>query len=210
MIDRRVVLFAVGGTLSVGGCAAPGATPPAAVPDGCDPTAAEVTWSDHRQESRLSKVTRFRMDRDRPDQTAGEEVLKGPFTPSISGVAAPADWIPALADSLSAETGHDIQSGPVPAPTDGAGFSIFGGPDPITEVLLYTGARSVSATFTVACDQPQHGTFTSWTTASSGVAACSEPTADEDPFAAFARAHCAAIQSPQPSAPPPEAIPFND
>ncbi|MEV0900082.1 hypothetical protein [Actinoplanes sp. NPDC049802] len=214
MIERGFVLFAVVAALASAGCAGPGAAPAAvpsrAVPPGCDPTAAEVNWADFRQEPRLSRASRLRTDVGE-DGMAVEEVLKGPFTPRITGVAAPVDWIPALAESLSAEAGVDLRSGPAPLPENGDSFD-FGGDASIKEFILYDGVRSASATFTVVCDDPPlQGAFTSWTTASSGVAACSPPQPGEDPFAALARAYCTAIPAPAASSDvPPVAIPFGE
>lgn len=181
--------------LSVSACAAPD-TGPATVPAGCEAT--DVRWSAPQTQPRLTRVTLYRggagMD--------GRVVLDDPFTPAITGVTAPADWIGLLAVSLAAETGVKVETGPATLPDGGYGVGMGGADDPgIPYTLFYEGAVTVSAEFSVECSTPVTGVFTSWTTVEIGGLACGSFTPPQDVLGPLALTHCPATPAPRPSGP---------
>ncbi|MEV6597573.1 hypothetical protein AB0M36_11985 [Actinoplanes sp. NPDC051346] len=176
---------------------------PATVPPGCDLSGARVEWSGHTTQPTLTRVY---LDSGKGVSETSTVVLDEPFTPAVTGVAAPADWLPRLARSLSAETGDEIH---VESPVQKDGRIGFGGQvdDPtIRETLSYQGVQAVSADFSVSCEQPVRGTLTAWTSMSVGGVTCSqiEPPAEE--LGRLARRYCPRTPTP---GPPSEAVPFD-
>lgn len=121
--------------------------------------------------------------------------------PSVTGVAAPATWLAALAESLAAETGGKVRVAS-PAPEAG-GFGVLrkvtGEP---VEVLYYHGVARVSADFVVDCGTAVTGTFVGWSSATIGGVACQYQEFVHDPYARLALAHCSTSPAPPPSGPP--------
>jgi hypothetical protein len=203
VIVRRAAA-AVLSMLSAAACAVPG-TSPTAVPSGC--AATEVRWSTPVAQPRLTRVTLYQG----PGDLTGRVVLDEPFTPSITGVTAPADWTGVLAASLSRETGTKVETGPAVLP-DGTEIGTFGeGPDVpgIPHTLFYEGVTSLSAEFNVSCATDVTGVFTSWTTVEVGDLVCGRSIPPTEPLAVLARAHCPATPAPRPSGPV-DAIPFDE
>ncbi|GAA2650777.1 hypothetical protein [Paractinoplanes durhamensis] len=212
MINSRparvaAIVLATTATTACANPATPAQQPPSApatVPAGCSPTDANVQWSKPTTESRLTAVSLFRT---KDDFGSGEEVLHEPFTPAVTQLAAPPEWIPQLAKSLSAKTGKKVQDSPARA-ADG-GYSLISGSqdDPsITESLFYTGAELISATFTIACTPAVTGTFTSWTSAGVGGVTCAQFEPPAEPLGRLARRFCP--RTPTAAPPSEDAIPF--
>jgi hypothetical protein len=205
--DLAVINYRAGAavlaTLSAAACAGPG-TAPAAVPAGC--AATDVRWSAPAKEPRLTRVTLHQG----PGDMAGRVVLDEPFTPSITGVTAPSDWLGALAGSLGEHIGTQIETGPAVLPDGGFSFGMEVADDPgILQTLMYEGAMTVSAGFTVSCTTPVTGVLTSWTTTEVGGLACGSSQRPEDPLGRLARVHCPATPAPRPSGYI-DAVPFDE
>ncbi|MBG0569312.1 hypothetical protein [Actinoplanes aureus] len=209
MINYRVGI-AVLAAVSAAGCAAPGTTPavspsPVVVPSGCVPE--RVRWSAPVTEPRLTQVTLHQEDGD----MTGRPVLDAPFTPSITGVNAPADWTRMLAASLSEHAGMKVKTGPAVLPDGGYGFPMQVTDDPaIPQTLFFEGATIVSAEFTVSCTTaPVTGGFTSWTKVDFGGLACGSIDPPTEPLARLAIGYCPATAAPRPSGYI-DAVPFDE
>lgn len=196
-ISLALVLLA---TLPVG-CARPGAvsSPPgspavASVPPGCDPARVAVRWSDIAQEPVLEHVALFTAG-----AGDGKEVLAAPVTAAVTGVAAPASWLPILASGLGNEMGTRVNT-TRPSDSYGTGFGTDGGVDPtIPERVAYQGSRRVSAAFSVSCTPAVRGTLVAWTETASGGLMCGGLAEPTDPYARAARRYCP--RTPPPSSP---------
>ena len=218
MINRKVTGMALVLLTAVtsAACAAPGSGPPTAGPPsatptsvalGCDLSGTRVRWSKPTRQQRLTRVTLFRIVREDPASHTGAEVFAEPFTPSIAQVAAPEDWTARLAESLSAETGGKVQAGPARVPDSTYGLVGNRDDDSIPETLLYEGAEVVSAGFSVDCDGPVSGTFTSWTATSVGSVTCGQLEEPSEPMGRLARRYCPRTPAPRQS--PIDAAPFD-
>lgn len=129
--------------------------------------------------------------------------VDAPVVPSISGVAAPASWVPELARSLSARTGDRVHALP---PTDKDEEFTIGVPGRV-RTIAYLGVVRISAAFTVHCAPSVRGTFTSWTAVKKDVVPCGR-TPPADPLARRAHEYCAGATPPAvPSLPPGEFVP---
>lgn len=216
MINRKVagVALVILTAAASAACAASGANPPisgrpsatpTSVAPGCDLSGARVRWSTPTRQPRLTRVTLFRISPEDRAGLTGTEVFAEPFTPSIAQIAAPDDWIARLAESLSAETGDKVGTGPARMPD--STFGLVGNPDDgsIRETLLYEGAEVVSAGFAVDCDGAVSGTFTSWTATSGGGVTCGQLEEPTEPMGRLARRYCP--RTPAPGQSPIDTVP---
>jgi hypothetical protein len=189
-------------------CAAPGSNPPfsgrpsstpTSVAPGCDLSGTRVHWAKPTRQPRLTRVTLFRIVPGDPDSHTGDEVFAEPFTPSIAQVAAPDDWTARLAESLSAETGDTVRTGPARVPD--SNFALLGNrdDDSIPETLLYEGVEVVSAGFSVDCDGTVSGIFTSWIATSVGGVTCGQFEEPAEPVGRLARRYCPRTPAPRQS-----------
>jgi hypothetical protein len=208
MTNRRlagvaVAVLAAGATT---GCTTPASGPslrsdpalsPTVVAPDCRLPGARVGWSKLTRQPRLTRVTLFRIVPTDASTHTGDDVFDTPFTPTITHVAAPAGWAAQLATSLSAETGGKVQAGTA-HPAAGAFGVLTGGQDDagIPETLLYEGVETVAATFSVDCERPVTGVFTSWTTTSRGGVTCGRAEPPADPLGRLARRYCPRTPSP--------------
>jgi hypothetical protein len=185
--------------LLAGACARTDAGPPVApVPAGCAPTGDLLTWSPARTTAGLIEATLYGADALVAGK-AGTPLLDRPFTPSITGVAAPASWLAELGSSLARETKKPVRT---TAPSaEGQRFGMASGPEPVP-VVLYTGIDQVSADFEVRCDPVVRGTFHAWSKTLAGGVACEyQPDILLDTFGRLALELCPNRPTPPPSEP---------
>lgn len=142
-----------------GACARAGAGPSdASVPAGCAPVGDRVAWSPARTTPMLVKADLYEIG-DLAAGATGTALLNDPFTPSISGVDAPAPWLAELGDSLTRHTGQPVHTDAPSA--EGQSFGVLStaqdGP-----AVLYIGVNRISADFAVRCDRTVRGALTAW------------------------------------------------
>ncbi|BBH69536.1 hypothetical protein ACTI_62210 [Actinoplanes sp. OR16] len=165
---------------------------------GCDPATAGIRWAEPVTGSRLIEVTLHRERARMPPE--GEEVLSDPFGPSITGLEAPASWIPVLAGSLGAEIRRTVGTGTAELTGSRSVFLAGGLDDPTnTDSLFWTGVTTVSAGFTVGCATPASGTFTSWTETTAGAVTCGSRSEPDEELGRQARGHCPRTPSEGPA-----------
>ena len=182
-----------------GACARADTTPSVTpVPAGCEPIGDLLTWLPARTTAILTEASLYGA-RELTAGATGTSLMSQPFTPSITGVAAPASWLTELGGSLTRQTGIPVH---LTAPS--AEGQSFGVPSSGEEVpfVLYTGVDRVSADFEVRCDPTVRGTFHAWSRTISGGVSC-EHSADVrlDAFGHLALQLCPDLPKPPPSAP---------
>lgn len=190
---------AVSALALAGACARADATPPVApVPAGCAPTGHLLTWSPARTTPILIEATLYKAG-ELAAGTTGTSLLNQPFTPSITGVAAPASWLTDLGSALARETKKPVNTS---APTaEGQSFGVASGPEQV-QIMLYTGVDQVSADFEVQCDPTVRGTFHAWSKTVAGGVACEyQPDLHLDTFGRLALDLCPNRPTPPPSDP---------
>jgi hypothetical protein len=181
------------------GCGAPSSpsagSSVAAVPSGCVPSASAVRWSGIEEAPTLEHVSLF-SGRTSAD---GKEVLALPVIASVTGVEAPASWVPILAAGLGERLGRKVNTSR-PSSSYETSFVNAGDVDPtIPEKVAYQGVHRVSATFSVDCGAAVGGVFTAWTEIKSGGLLCGGVGEPTDPYAQAARRYCP--RTPGPSLP---------
>jgi hypothetical protein len=214
-VTKISFVAAVSALALVGACAQPGTSTPAdaaaPVPAGCEPNVELMTWSPPRDTPILTEATLLRAG-EASAGAAGTPLPSRPFTPSITDVAAPASWLPALAGSLSAHLGRPVHATTPSA--EGQSFGVTSGSGQ-ADLVLYTGVDQVSADFDVRCspgspgkaasgDVPAtvHGTFHAWSRVVPGGVSCEyTPPAELDPFGRLALKLCPAQPTSPPSTP---------
>lgn len=133
----------------------------------------------------------------------GTKVLDNPFTPSITGVAAPASWLPALAGSWRKSTGRPVHTTSPSPKSESFGFGTLVVDDAEKpRLIIYTGVERVAADFEVHCNPTVRGTFLGWSVTVVGAVACQyQPDTEYDAFGRLALEHCPDPLTPPPSQP---------
>jgi hypothetical protein len=182
-----------------GACAKADTTPPATpVPADCEPIGDLISWSPARTTAILTEASLYGASELTVGAT-GTSLLSQPFTPSITGAAAPASWLTELGGSLARQTGKPVHT---TAPSaEGQSFGVPSSGERVPFVF-YTGVDRVSADFEVRCDPTVRGTFHAWSRTIGGGVAC-EHSADVrlDAFSRLALRLCPDLPKPPPSAP---------
>lgn len=182
-----------------GACAQADATPPATpIPAGCEPTADLLTWSPAQTSAILTEATLYGSG-NLAVGTTGTSLLSQPFTPSITGVAAPASWLTELGSSLAKQTKKPLHT---TAPTvEGQSFGVPSSGEQV-QFVFYIGVDRVSADFEVRCDPTVRGTLHAWSRAIGGGVSCEESADIQlDAFGRLALELCPDLAKPPPSAP---------
>ncbi|GIF45390.1 hypothetical protein [Actinoplanes xinjiangensis] len=198
LMKREVQGWAVVGIAAVlvGGCSGPPSpsrtSPGVNVPSGCGPSPDAIGWSDIKESPRLERVILV-------DGRSGDgrrELLDTPVIASVSGIEAPASWLPLLAAGLGKRLGTQVSS---TRPSSSYGLMPVDGGDvdtSIPEKVIYQGVREVSAAFSLTCAPGVSGVFTAWTeTVSSGVM-CGSRRPSADAYAQMARSYCPQVPDP--------------
>ncbi|GAB1694341.1 hypothetical protein KRM28CT15_61440 [Krasilnikovia sp. M28-CT-15] len=178
---------------------------PTPVPAGCQLSGTPITWGPRQTTPILTDATLVRQE-ELIGSSAGRKLLDQPFTPTITGVAAPASWLTDLAKSLKTATGQAVHT-TSPSP-DSQRFGVSSGGDAGQQVhiIIYSGVDRVSAGFTVQCDPLVEGTFVGWSSAVVGGVACQyQPDLAYDAFARLALKYC-----PDPVTAPPSSAAVDD
>jgi hypothetical protein len=194
------LLLVVPAVALAGACAQVDATPAASpVPAGCEPTGSPLTWSPPRTTPILVEATLYGAT-ELAAGTTGTSLLNQPFTPSITGVAAPASWLIALGNSLAQKTGKPVHTDAPSA--EGQSFGVASGPEQ-APVVLYTGIDQVTADFDLQCNPTVRGTFHAWSKTLAGGVACEyQPDVQSDAFGRLALQLCPPdLLTPPPSDP---------